>query len=216
MVVAVESNDKRPNILLDEEDTCSFFPLAFSFLLVPTSVYFFPSLFFFLFSVEGKERTRDGDGTIQFRIKKKTTERANDRARWRKQLPIFVPLAPVYIDVITISGGSRSGAIYIHDTPIPQIIPPTRLRRFMESILPDPFSLVSSRHVSPIFHPRLNILSHTLPHNRCNLSNGDFSKLILDSSPFPVTDVRILRWDNFETTSTTCSSFSVLDSNGNK
>lgn len=144
------------------------------------------------------------------------TERANDRARWRKQLPIFVPLAPVYIDVITISGGSRSGAIYIHDTPIPQIIPPTRLRRFMESILPDPFSLVSSRHVSPIFHPRLNILSHTLPHNRCNLSNGDFSKLILDSSPFPVTDVRILRWDNFETTSTTCSSFSVLDSNGNK
>lgn len=71
LVVAVESNDKRPNILLGEEDTCSFFPLTFSFLFVPTSVYFFPSLFFFLFSVEGKERARDGDGTIQFRIKKK-------------------------------------------------------------------------------------------------------------------------------------------------
>lgn len=105
LVVAVESNDKRPNILLDEEDTRTFFsPRIFLFVrphrclfFIPLfRIFFSPSLFFFsLFFRE--ERERDGDGTIQFRMKKKRNDGTCEWscARWRKQLPIFMPLAPV-------------------------------------------------------------------------------------------------------------------------
>lgn len=77
-----------------------FFPSHFLFVrphrclfFIPLfRIFFSPSLFFFsLFFRE--ERERDGDGTIQFRMKKKRNDGTCER--WRKQLPIFMPLSPV-------------------------------------------------------------------------------------------------------------------------
>lgn len=158
LVVAVQSNDKRPNILLDEEDTRTFFsPRIFLFVrphrclfFIPLFLFFSPSLFFFSLFFREVERKERGMEMAQFSFgwkKKETTVRANDRARDGVSSYRFLCHLPLYVDVITISGpGRKSKRANLHPRhiPIPQIIPSTRLRRFMEFILPTRFKYFSS------------------------------------------------------------------------
>lgn len=118
-----------------------YFVVSFVFFFSLFFCLLFIFFFFFFFSVGERESERWRAEFSFGRVGEKNGwyVRTIARTRWRKQLAADRFLCPCtsMLSRFEAPAGSRTGAIYIHDTPIPQIIPPTRLRRFMESILPD-------------------------------------------------------------------------------